>query len=178
MEVVRCVMADDGPPTVLDADGLLAFGGDAAALASGRRAVLTPHAGELAALLGVPVGDVTRAPLAAARAAAGTTGQVVVVKGSATIIVGARGETWVVVQGPPQLASAGTGDILSGCIGALLAMGMDPFPAARAGVWLHAEAGRRGSSVYGGGLTAQTLLELLPVVLAEHVIERRPGWSV
>lgn len=183
MECVRAVVAGSGPPAVLDADGLLAFAGDPGALApssgraEGRRLVLTPHAGELAALLGEPTAEVTGAALAAARRGAAATGRVVVLKGSSTVIADPEGETWVVVQGPPQLASAGTGDVLSGCIGALLAAGMAPSEAARAGVWLHAEAGRRGARVFKGGLTAPDVMELLPVVLAEHVYERRPGWS-
>ena len=81
--------------------------------------VLTPHAGELAALLGEPVGDVTKAHLAAARRAAAATGQVVLLKGSSTIVADPAGQVRAVVQGPPQLASAGTGDVLSGVIGAL-----------------------------------------------------------
>ncbi|MBU2603704.1 MAG: NAD(P)H-hydrate dehydratase [Actinobacteria bacterium] len=178
MEVVRRVVAEDGCPMVLDADGILAFAGDAGSLAVGRDLVLTPHAGELAALLGVPVVEVTRSALVAARRAAVVTGQVVVLKGSSTVVVGKDGTTWVVTQGPPQLASAGTGDVLSGCIGALLAVGMGPLEAAFAGVWLHAEAGRRGALVYKAGLLAQDLMELLPVVLAERVFDRRPGWTV
>lgn len=179
MGVVRRVVAQAGPPAVLDADGLMAFAGDPGSLADGaaRRLVLTPHAGELAALLGETPADVNRAALSAARRAVLATGCVVVLKGSSTVIADPGGETWVVAQGPPQLASAGTGDVLSGCIGALLATGMTPFEAARAGVWLHAEAGRRGARVYKGGLTAPDVMELLPVVLAEHVFERRPGWS-
>jgi NAD(P)H-hydrate epimerase len=193
MEVVRRVMLEAGPPAVLDADGLTAFAGDPGALrpaaaagggvavaletADSGRLVLTPHVGELAALLGVPVAEVGRSALVSARRAAAATGQVVVLKGSSTVIADPSGETWVVVQGPPQLAVAGTGDVLSGCIGALLAAGMAPLEAARAGVWLHAEAGRRGALVYKGGLTAPDVMELLPVVLAEHVYERRPGWS-
>ncbi|MHB0979577.1 MAG: NAD(P)H-hydrate dehydratase [Thermoleophilia bacterium] len=193
MEVVRRVILEAGPPAVLDADGLLAFAGhpgalqpavagggaDAAELgnAGDRRLVLTPHVGELAALLGEPAAEVGRSALVSARRAAVATGQVVVLKGSSTVIADPGGESWVVVQGPPQLASAGTGDVLSGCIGALLAAGMASLEAARAGVWLHAEAGRRGALVYKGGLTAPDVMELLPVVLAEHVYERRPGWS-
>ncbi len=193
MEVVRRVILEAGPPAVLDADGLAAFAGNpgalepaAAVVAAGgtepgamsrRRLVLTPHVGELAALLDEPVAEVGRSALVSARRAAVATGQVVVLKGSSTVIADPGGETWVVVQGPPQLASAGTGDVLSGCIGALLAAGMTPLEAARAGVWLHAEAGRRGALVYKGGLTAPDVMELLPVVLAEHVYERRPGWS-
>jgi len=201
MEVVRRVVEVPGPPAVLDADGLLAFAGHPGLLAAsghpeagdaggdrgggpvagrvdgGRLLVLTPHVGELAALLGETVAEVRRSALLAARRAAVVTGQVVVLKGSSTVVVAPGGETWVVVQGPPQLASAGTGDVLSGCIGALLARGMAPLEAARAGVWFHAEAGRRGALVYKGGLTAPDVMELLPVVLAEHVFERRPGWS-
>ncbi len=177
MEVVRRVVAEDGCPMALDADGIMAFAGDAGSLAGGRDLVLTPHAGELAALLGVPVVEVTKSALLAARRAAVVTGQVVVLKGSSTVVVGKDGVTWVVTQGPPQLASAGTGDVLSGCIGALLAVGMGPLEAACAGVWLHAEAGRRGALVYKAGLLAQDLIELLPVVLMERVFDRRPGWT-
>lgn len=139
--------------------------------------VLTPHAGELAALLGESVSQVADSALRAARRGAQRTGQVVVLKGSSTVVAAPGGETWVIAQGPAQLASAGTGDVLSGCIGALLAAGMPTLEAAKAGAWLHAEAGRRGAAVYVGGLLAQDVLELLPVVLAEHVFERRPGWS-
>ena len=139
--------------------------------------VLTPHAGELAALLGESVAEVAGSTLQAARRGAELTGQTVLLKGSSTMVVAPGGETWVIAQGPPQLASAGTGDVLSGCIGALLATGMPTLEAAKAGAWLHAEAGRRGAAVYTKGLMAQDVLELLPVVLAEHVFERRPGWS-
>ncbi len=177
MEVVRRVVTEDGCPMVLDADGILAFAGDAESLAVGRDLVLTPHAGELAALLGEPVDRVTRSALSAARRAATLTGQVVVLKGSSTVVVGTDGTSWVVTQGPPQLASAGTGDVLSGCIGALLAVGMRPLEASCAAAWLHAEAGRRGALVYKAGLLAQDLIEILPVVLAERVFDRRPGWT-
>ena len=177
MEVVRCAIAGDGPPVLLDADGILAFAGDPEALRGDRAMVLTPHVGELGALLGESSAHIAQSALRAARRGAELTGQVVLLKGSSTVIAGPGGETWVVVQGPPQLASAGTGDVLSGCIGALLAAGMPALEAAKAGAWLHAEAGRRGAVVYTGGLMAQDVLELLPVVLAEHVFERRPGWS-
>ena len=86
--------------------------------------MLTPHAGELAVLLGVPLEEIARAALPAARRAAEVTGQVVVLKGSSTVIAEPGGDTWVVTQAPPQLASAGTGDVLSGCLGALLAKGL------------------------------------------------------
>ena len=124
--------------------------------------VLTPHAGELAALLGEPVADVASEHLAAARRAAAATGQVVLLKGSSTVIADPSGQARVVVQGPPQLASAGTGDVLSGIIGALLAKGLEPFEAAYAGAWLHAEAGMLGAETDPQGVLAGDLVELTP----------------
>lgn len=174
---VRRLLAGTAAPAVLDADGLLAYAGEAEILRARAGLVLTPHAGELAALLGVSATEVSEAPLAAARRAAEVTGQVVVLKGSSTVIAAQEGPVWVVAQGPPQLASAGTGDVLSGCIGALLAKGMMPLAAAKSGVWLHAEAGRRGAALHPQGLAAGDLVESLSLVAAEHVYERRPGWS-
>lgn len=174
---VRAVLAGTSVPLVLDADGILAFAGAADALKGRPGIVLTPHAGELAALLAIPVAEVTRAALPAARRAAVLTGQVVVLKGSATVIAEPGGETWVVTQGPPQLASAGTGDVLSGCLGALLAKGAAPMEAAKAAVWLHAEAGRWGAAAFPAGLAAEDLIALIPRVMAGHIEERRPGWT-
>ena len=142
VQAVRRVVLETKVPAVLDADGLFAFAGDAELLRDRPGLVLTPHLGELATLLGASVGDLGASHLAAARRAAAATGQVVLLKGSSTLIVAPSGDTRVVVQGPPQLASAGTGDVLSGIIGALLAKGLEPFEAAYAGAWIHAEVGR------------------------------------
>ncbi len=174
---VRGVFSTVDVPTVLDADGLLAFAGEPSALRGHRGVVLTPHAGELAQLLGAHASEVTGAALPAARDAARATGQVVVLKGSATVIAGPDGETWVVTQGPPQLASAGTGDVLSGCIGALLAKGLAPLEAAKTGVWLHAEAGKRGAKAFPSGLSAEDVIALIPRVIAGRIVERRPSWA-
>jgi ADP-dependent NAD(P)H-hydrate dehydratase / NAD(P)H-hydrate epimerase len=174
---VRQVLLESLVPTVLDADGIYAFAGRADLLRGRSGLVLTPHAGELAALLGEPVGDVTAAHLAAARGAAAATGQVVLLKGSSTIIADPSGQSRVVVQGPPQLASAGTGDVLSGLIGALLSKGLEPFEAAYAGAWLHAEAGAIGAETDPQGVLAGDLVELLPVVMAGRIYERRPSWT-
>lgn len=176
-EAVQRVIVDTRVPAVLDADGLLAFAGKAEMLKSRPQLVLTPHAGELAALLGVPVTEVAAASLLAARRAAAVTGQVVLLKGSSTVIADADGQTRVVVQGPPQLASAGTGDVLAGVIGTLLAKGLDPFEAAYAGAWLHAEAGALGAETDPQGLLAGDLVELLPLVVADRLYERRPSWT-
>ena len=175
---VRALVSRAGPPLVLDADGLFAFAGDAEALRGREGLVLTPHAGELARLLGVGARDVTASALTAARRGAEATGQVVVLKGSSTVIAAPDGRACVVVQGPPQLASAGTGDVLAGVVGAFLAKGLAPFEAAGAACWVHAEAGRVWASTKNEGLVAADLIELLPDIVSAHVTERRPGWRI
>ncbi len=133
--------------------------------------------GELAALLGAPAAELAASALAAARRAAEVTGQVVLLKGSSTVVAAPSGQVRVVVQGPPQLASAGTGDVLSGVIGALLAKGLEPFEAAYAGAWIHAEAGRLGAETDPQGVLAGDLVELLPEAIADRIYERRPSWT-
>ncbi len=174
---VRRVILESQVPCVLDADGLVAFSGQAEALRGRSNLVLTPHAGELATLLGERTGDVVKEHLAAARRAAAVTGQAVLLKGSSTLVAGPSGDVRAIVQGPPQLASAGTGDALSGIIGALLSKGLEPFEAAYAGGWLHAEAGRLGAATDPQGLMSGDLVELIPAVLAGRIYERRPSWT-
>jgi hydroxyethylthiazole kinase-like uncharacterized protein yjeF len=176
VQAVRRVVLESTAPAVLDADGLFAFAGEAESLRGRPGLVLTPHLGELAALLGEPIGDLGLSYLAAAHRAAAATGQVVLLKGSSTVIVAPEGETRVVAQSPPQLASAGTGDVLSGIIGALLAKGLEPFEAAYAGAWIHAEVGRLRATVAPQGILAGDLLDLLPGVVAERVYDRGPSW--
>ena len=174
---IRHVVLESSVPTVLDADGLFAFAGQAGLLKGRSGLVLTPHAGELAALLGEQVAGVASEHLAAARRAAAATGQVVLLKGSSTIAAEPSGQVRVIVQGPPQLASAGTGDVLAGVIGALLAKGLEPFEAAYAGAWLHAEAGLLGAQTDPQGVLAGDLVELLPAVVGDRIYERRPSWT-
>jgi NAD(P)H-hydrate epimerase len=139
-------------PAVLDADALAAVAGDPEALARDdpdRRAVLTPHAGELARLLDVPTGDVADRRLHHAREAARRARAVVVLKGDDTLVVAPDGRVAISPGGVPGLATAGTGDVLAGTIGALLARGTDAFLAACAGVWLHLRAGALASAEHG-----------------------------
>jgi holo-[acyl-carrier-protein] synthase len=177
MAAVRRVILESSVPAVLDADGLVAFSGAVDALKGRAGLVLTPHIGELATLLGAPVGELAASALVAARRATEVTGQVVLLKGSSTVVVGPGGETRVVAQGPPQLASAGTGDVLSGVIGAFLAKGLEPFEAAYAGAWIHAEAGRLGAQSDPQGVLAGDLVESIPAVIADRIYERRPSWT-
>jgi hydroxyethylthiazole kinase-like uncharacterized protein yjeF len=176
VQAVRQVVLESKLPTVLDADALFAFAGDAEVLRDRHDLILTPHLGELATLLGAPVGELGASYLAAARRTAAATAQVVLLKGPSTVIVSPSGETRVVVQGPPQLASAGTGDVLSGIIGALLAKGLEPFEAAYAGAWVHAEAGRLCAAMTPQGILASDLLDPLPGLVAERVFDIGPSW--
>jgi NAD(P)H-hydrate repair Nnr-like enzyme with NAD(P)H-hydrate dehydratase domain len=127
--------------------------------------VLTPHAGELARLLGVQRSAVESRRLAHVRRAADELGATVLLKGSTTLVATA-GDPTVRVNpaATPWLASAGSGDVLAGVVGALLAGGMDARDAASAAAWLHAEAGEVASD--GGPLRASTLADALPHVVA------------
>jgi NAD(P)H-hydrate epimerase len=155
-------------PLVLDADGLNAHAGALESLAA-REAptILTPHAGELARLLDSDSDVVGARRLACARDAARRAQAIVVLKGDDTIVAAPDGRAAVNPLAAPMLATAGTGDVLSGVLGALLAKGMDPFAAAAAGVRLHAAAGRlAGERVGPDGVIAGDVATALPRVLA------------
>jgi hydroxyethylthiazole kinase-like uncharacterized protein yjeF len=150
-------------PAVVDGDGLALLGRDAGDVLADRQGpvVLTPHDGEFAALTGGSPGPDR---LAAARSLAAATGAVVLLKGSVTVVADPAGEVRVVAEGDARLATAGTGDVLSGVIGALLADGVPALDAAAAGAWLHARAANHGPA---HGLVAGDLLDLLPLALAD-----------
>jgi NAD(P)H-hydrate epimerase len=137
--------------TVLDAYGRNAHAGQLTELAR-RQAptVLTPHAGELARLLDADSEQVQRERLTHAREAAKQARAIVVLKGDDTLIVEPAGRVAISPGESPALATAGTGDVLTGVIAALLAQNLDPFTAAAAGVYLHARAGRDAAYVQGG----------------------------
>ena len=166
---VRRLVAEAPVPLVLDADGLNALDGDVSLLAA-RPAptVVTPHAGEYGRLAGEPVGDDR---VAAARRLAERSRAVVLLKGSRTVVADPTGRAAVNPTGGPWLATAGTGDVLSGVVGALAALGVPAFEAAVAGAWLHG----RAADVWGlrlppprhhAGLVAGDLIDALPSVLA------------
>ncbi|TWG80500.1 hydroxyethylthiazole kinase-like uncharacterized protein yjeF/hydroxyethylthiazole kinase-like uncharacterized protein yjeF [Cupriavidus gilardii J11] len=134
-------------PLVIDADALNLLSADATLADLARMApvprVLTPHPLEAARLAGCGVGDIQRDRLAAARALAHRWQSVVVLKGSGTVIATPDGTVHINPTGNAGLATAGTGDVLAGFIGALLAQGMPAPAAARAAVWLHGAAAQR-----------------------------------
>jgi len=156
-------------PLVLDADGVNAFAGRAGDLRARRaETVLTPHPGEAGRLLGVSTAEVVGDRLAAVRRAAAETGAVVVLKGHQSLVGTPEGAVWVNLTGNPGMASGGTGDVLTGLIGSLLAQGFEALEAARLGVWLHGRAGDLAVEGVGEmGLAAGDLVEGLPGVIEE-----------
>jgi hydroxyethylthiazole kinase-like uncharacterized protein yjeF len=138
---------EDGVPLVVDADALAVF---AALTDRAVPALLTPHAGELARLLGVERDAVEAARLAHARRAARELDAVVLLKGSTTVVACPDGRVRANPTGTSALGTAGTGDVLAGLCGALLAGGLDPFDAGSVAAWLHGLAGRLAAE---GGAT-------------------------
>jgi NAD(P)H-hydrate epimerase len=160
-EQIRQVIAaatGRGVPVVVDADGLTALGTEVSRFVS-ETAVLTPHDGEFARLMGRVPGDDR---IFDARALAADSGAVVLLKGRSTVVAAPDGEALVSIAGDQRLATAGTGDVLAGIIGALLACGVEPLRAAAGGAFLHGRAGALG---WRRGLVAGDLIAHLPAVL-------------
>lgn len=156
---VRRLVAESIVPVVVDGDGLRALGTDCAR-AGHPTTVLTPHDGEFERLSGHRPGPDR---IDAARRLAAATNAVVLLKGPTTVVARPDGEVLVVTAGDARLATAGTGDVLSGVIAALLARGLDPFRAAAAGAFLHGTAAALGPA---DGLIASDVAAALPAALA------------
>lgn len=147
---------ESGKPLVLDADAVTCLSGNRAALFTKLhdKCVLTPHEGEFARLFDSEGSKADRAITAAKE-----TGSIIVLKGSDTVIAHPKGYAVINTNAPPSLATAGSGDVLSGLIGGLMAQGVRPFEAACAAVWVHGESGNR--------LSGALLAEDLPMVAGQ-----------
>jgi ADP-dependent NAD(P)H-hydrate dehydratase / NAD(P)H-hydrate epimerase len=160
----RKVAREARVPLLIDADGLNAHAEQLGLLAQ-REAptVLTPHDGELGRLLGIESAQVGKHRIEHARKVAQDANAIVVLKGDDTLVVRPDGPIAVSPGATPALATAGTGDVLSGLIGALLSKEMDPFEAACAGVFAHARAGRAAADRHGADhVIAGDVIEVLP----------------
>ncbi|MDN4173761.1 NAD(P)H-hydrate dehydratase [Nocardioides sp. SOB77] len=155
-EALAAALADE-VPTVVDADALQHL------RPGPRDLVLTPHAGELAAMLGRDRGEIEGDPLAWARHAAEEYAAVVVLKGRHTVTARPGGRVRVTTTGTPWLATAGAGDVLGGVVGALLAAGLEPFDAASVGSWLHGAAATLAGG--DGPLVATEVARALPAAV-------------
>ena len=144
-------------PMVVDADALNALVRGASALKKVRAPlVLTPHPGEMGRLVGKSVKEVQAARWEVARGFAQEHGVVTVLKGAGTVVTDASSKLWINLTGNPGMAKGGMGDALTGIIGALLAQGMAPLDAARAGVFLHGLAGDIAAEKHGECATLVT----------------------
>ncbi|MGH2692397.1 MAG: NAD(P)H-hydrate dehydratase [Actinomycetota bacterium] len=159
----RRLVIESDVPVVADADALNAFEGHASELARRRAAgVITPHEGEFGRLFGMPSSEVMEDRVGFARKAASETGGVVLLKGPHTLVARPGGEVRVNTTGGPVLATAGTGDVLTGAIAALLARGLDPADAASAAAYVHGIAGEMAGRISGEGTLASDVARLLP----------------
>jgi NAD(P)H-hydrate epimerase len=162
--VVEYALATWRGPCVVDADALTAFAGRPSVLLAAKNAIITPHPGEAARLLGRTTAQVEADRFHAARELAAAAGAVVVLKGAHTVIAGPDSRLAISPVACPALATAGSGDLLGGIIGAMACF-LSPFDAACAGVMLHGLAGQSWSRAHGGadrGLLASEIADYLP----------------
>ena len=157
--LLAAVLASD-VPALVDADGITILAGHRELLDRSAPTLITPHAGELARLTGADRAAIEAGRLEHATAAAADLGVTVLLKGSTTVIADPGGTVLVNTTGSAWLATAGSGDVLSGLAGALLAQGLPPLQAAAAAAYLHGVAGRRAAD--GAPIGAGDLITALP----------------
>jgi hydroxyethylthiazole kinase-like uncharacterized protein yjeF len=164
--LVRRILRDPLPPTVLDADGLNAMAGNLEFSRENRgRLVLTPHPGELSRMTGMVVSEIQKDRIQVARGFAREHGVILVLKGAQSLVADPDGKVYINPTGNPGMASGGMGDVLTGMVGGFLAQGIPPLEAAKLGVYLHGLVGdfvtfRQGER----GCAASDLIQSIPRV--------------
>ena len=164
-------------PVVLDADALTLFEGDARALAGllrDRKAIITPHVVEFSRLSGLSVDDVLHAPFDVGRDLAATLGCVVLLKGVPTVLTASDGRSLVSATGTPALATGGSGDVLAGIAGTLIAQMEDPLEAAACAAWIHGRAGEVAGGRGARGTDIDDVVDALATVWREPLPVARP----
>jgi len=168
-EAVRGILEAAATAIVVDADGLNAWAACAGArplAVRSKQIVLTPHPGEAARLLGCATADVQADRLDAARRLARACGAVAVLKGRQSVVASPDGRVAINSTGNPGMATGGTGDVLTGAVGAFLAAGAPAWDAARLAVFVHGDAGDRAAARLGrDGMIASDLIDELPAAL-------------
>jgi ADP-dependent NAD(P)H-hydrate dehydratase / NAD(P)H-hydrate epimerase len=178
-QLIRDLLTKLTVPMVVDADALYLLGGQLNIFKEAKASViLTPHPGEAAWLLKTTITEVEQNRVKVAKQIAEGYNVTAVLKGRFTVIANPQGEVRINPTGNRGLATAGTGDVLSGIVGGLLAQRLSPFDAATAGVYLHGLAGEKASRKLGpDGLLAGDLLPLLPRLLRwTRETHREPLW--
>jgi NAD(P)H-hydrate epimerase len=173
-DVLAEVLRDDTTPLVLDADGLNALAKRLDVLKPNRRPlVLTPHPGEFSHLTGMPIPEIQAHRQESAARFAEEHNVVLVLKGHGTVVTDGE-RLYVNTTGNPGMATGGTGDVLAGLIGALIAQGLEAFAAAQLGVYLHGLAGDQARDAVGESpLIASDLIDHLPGAFRLHAQSRR-----
>ncbi len=167
IELFRRLIVTVDKPAVLDADGLFAFTGKSELIKQcSADVVLTPHVGEFARLTGLAVAEIERDRIRTASDFAVTVGKTVLLKGAPTLISAPDGTTHVNPTGNPGMATGGSGDVLSGVIGSLLALGLSGCDSAICGAFIHGWAGDLAQRSIGTfGMSAMDIVEYLPKAL-------------
>ena len=168
-ELLRALLSRAGKPAVIDADGLNALADEPGLLAGiGAPLLLTPHPGEMARLCGTSVGAVQAARIGTAASRARAWNATVILTGARTIVAAPDAPPAVIPTGNAGLATGGTGDVLAGLCGALLAGGLAPADAGRVAAWVHGRAGDLAAARFGErGLVAGDLGDAIGAVWAE-----------
>ena len=178
--LVRLILSELPNPVVLDADALNLLGPDAVNEIGCRQApvVITPHPAEMGRMLGVEASRVDAERISISSEVASKWGCVVLLKGPRTVISGPEGVPVVNATGGPELATAGTGDVLAGVVAAFIAAGASPLAAAISGAYVHGVAGRiAGEESRGRGVTAPKVIECVPSAIGA-VLSVRSGTFV
>lgn len=171
--IIGFILENSGIPLVIDADGLNALKGDTDILKNRQvPLVLTPHPGEMARLTGKSIEEIQSRRLEIAQGFAEEHGVTLVLKGHNTVVAVPGGDVYINMTGNPGMATAGSGDVLTGIITALIAQGLNPQQAAVAGVYLHGAAGDQAALERGErGLVATDLIHYLPQVIRRFEVE-------
>lgn len=169
LQLVCELVATIPVPLLIDGDGLTALAEEPSLLKSRRAAtILTPHEGEMARLTGKSAGEVRKNRIAVLRDGVERLRAIIVLKGPHSLVGDVDGNIYVNLSGNPGMATAGSGDVLTGCIAAMLGMGLSPVNAARKGVFLHGWAGDLAASKKGvDGMTARDIMDFLPQALKQ-----------